>query len=94
MRTVLASLLTLSLALVSTPRAQAGRYIPSPCLRIGLPSGVGGHFIPHLPFRGDNRVFRLIVTILGSIVLVFVGWRLGQAVGRWFRSPPKKPKAS
>jgi hypothetical protein len=104
MRTVLASLLALSVALVSAPRAQAqaGRYIPLPRLPTRLPSGGGDHFFRYIPFHfgghggghGDDTLVWVIVTIVGAIVLVFVGWHLGRVIGRWFRSPPKKPKAS
>jgi hypothetical protein len=97
MRAAIACLLALSAALVSTPpaQAQAGRYIPLPRLPSG---GGGGRFIPHIPFhlggQGSDDVFWIVVAVLGALLLVFLSWHVGRAVGRWFRPPAERPGPS
>ncbi len=97
MRAAIACLLTLSVALVSTPaaQAQAGRYIPVPRLPPG--GGGGEHFIPHIPFHvspGLEGVFWVIGAIVGALFLAFLGWHVGRAAGRWIRPPVEKPEPS
>jgi hypothetical protein len=86
MRTAIACLQALFVALVSTSpaRAQAGRYLP-------LPGGGGGsRFVPHFfPHGAGEWVF----WVIAAIVLAVAGYHVGLAIGRWLRRPPEKPGA-
>jgi hypothetical protein len=97
MRTTIACLLTLSVALFSASPAwaQAGRYIPMPRLPAGGGGGGAGHFIPHsLSHLDGDSLFWVIATIIGLGVLAVIGWHVGQAWGRSSRTAALKPKSA
>jgi hypothetical protein len=88
--------LALSACLLGGARcwAQAGRYIPVP----RVPGGGGGPFVPHVPWfsGGGSDIFWVIVAIIAIIVVLMVGWHLGQALGRRVRgeTAPTPPSAA
>ncbi len=93
MRSAIACLLTLSVALLSTSpaQAQAGRFIPLP--RFPSPGG-GGHSL-YLILRhfGGDTIFWIIAAIIGAIVLASIGWHVGQAAGGLRQRPAAKPES-
>lgn len=77
------------------------RSIPlprTPLPRVPPPGG-GSHIIPHVPVHvggkdddrrdGDNTAGWIILTILGTLALVFGGWFLGRALGERLRPMAK-----
>jgi hypothetical protein len=102
--------LLLALHSAPPAQAQAGRLpfprIPLPCAPFPhvSPGGSGSHIIPHVPVHfggndndrrdGDNTAGWIILTILGTLALVFGGWYLGRAIGGRLRPSTKIPKSS
>ena len=77
---------------------QAGRYIPLPRLpsvRPSVPTRGGGLHPVHVPVHlsedgGGGDVFWAILAIIAVVVLLVVGWKLGQAIGRGRARAPRE----
>jgi hypothetical protein len=72
---------------------QAGRYIPLP--RPSVPPRGGGVHPVHVPVHlskdsGGGDLFWAILAILAVVVLLVIGWKLGQAIARGRAKAPRK----
>lgn len=72
----------LALAGARTAWGQAGRYVPP-----RAPGGGGRSGFPHiLPTGGDGEVLLIVGAVVVAIVVLVVGWNVGLALGRRFRT--------
>jgi hypothetical protein len=96
---LLSAALGATLLMAGDAAGQAGRYIPLPRLP-GAGGGVGrGWHIPYLPLHptdhaGSSDVFWVFLVIVCAVVLLIVGWKLGQVLrGRGTASCSDVPKS-